>query len=573
MAIASAHAPVRIFSRLSYSPSPPTRTPNTEHLLFRRTTHLRTQNRRSPRQKAKHRPSDTFQPLLSSVSRLLDRIRGDDINLEILGIAVPAMLALAADPIALLVDTAFVGHLGSAELAAIGVSVSVFNLVSKLFNIPLLNVTTSFVAAQQALEPRPGDKDFAGGIESLQLEPNGEVDGESRKSLPSVSTSLALAAAVGILESIGLIFGLRTLMDFMGIAVDSPMRLPAEQFLTLRAFGAPAIVLTLAAQGTFRGFKDTKTPLYAVCKYYLLFTSYFVDAIFITEQHLQSSCISGAGNLLNAILDPILIFLLGLGIGGAAIATVTSEYVYLIAGILLWKLNEKVILSANINGEGMSQYLKSVGLLVGRTIAVLITMTISTSLAAQEGPVPMAGHQICLQVWLAVSLLNDALALAGQALLASEYTVKNYKQARIIVYRVLQIGTTTGIALSVLLFFGFEPFSTLFTTDFAVLQIARSGVLFVTISQPINALAFVIDGLYYGVSDFSYAAYSMVFIGLISSAFLLVVSPVFGLAGVWAGLVLFMSLRAIAGIWRLQTRGGPWKILWSDTEIGSIKES
>ncbi|XP_042385021.1 protein DETOXIFICATION 44, chloroplastic-like isoform X1 [Zingiber officinale] len=543
MAIASAHAPVRIFSRLSYSPSPPTRTPNTEHLLFRRTTHLRTQNRRSPRQKAKHRPSDTFQPLLSSVSRLLDRIRGDDINLEILGIAVPAMLALAADPIALLVDTAFVGHLGSAELAAIGVSVSVFNLVSKLFNIPLLNVTTSFVAAQQALEPRPGDKDFAGGIESLQLEPNGEVDGESRKSLPSVSTSLALAAAVGILESIGLIFGLRTLMDFMGIAVDSPMRLPAEQFLTLRAFGAPAIVLTLAAQGTFRGFKDTKTPLYAVC----------------------------AGNLLNAILDPILIFLLGLGIGGAAIATVTSEY--LIAGILLWKLNEKVILSANINGEGMSQYLKSVGLLVGRTIAVLITMTISTSLAAQEGPVPMAGHQICLQVWLAVSLLNDALALAGQALLASEYTVKNYKQARIIVYRVLQIGTTTGIALSVLLFFGFEPFSTLFTTDFAVLQIARSGVLFVTISQPINALAFVIDGLYYGVSDFSYAAYSMVFIGLISSAFLLVVSPVFGLAGVWAGLVLFMSLRAIAGIWRLQTRGGPWKILWSDTEIGSIKES
>ncbi|XP_042377769.1 protein DETOXIFICATION 44, chloroplastic-like isoform X2 [Zingiber officinale] len=453
------------------------------------------------------------------------------------------MLALAADPIALLVDTAFVGHLGSAELAAIGVSVSVFNLVSKLFNIPLLNVTTSFVAAQQALEPRPGDKDFAGGIESLQLKPNGEVDGESRKSLPSVSTSLALAAAVGILESIGLIFGLRTLMDFMGIAVDSPMRLPAEQFLTLRAFGAPAIVLTLAAQGTFRGFKDTKTPLYAVC----------------------------AGNLLNAILDPILIFLLGLGIGGAAIATVTSEY--LIAGILLWKLNEKVILSANINGEGMSQYLKSVGLLVGRTIAVLITMTISTSLAAQEGPVPMAGHQICLQVWLAVSLLNDALALAGQALLASEYTVKNYKQARIIVYRVLQIGTTTGIALSVLLFFGFEPFSTLFTTDFAVLQIARSGVLFVTISQPINALAFVIDGLYYGVSDFSYAAYSMVFIGLISSAFLLVVSPVFGLAGVWAGLVLFMSLRAIAGIWRLQTRGGPWKILWSDTEIGSIKES
>lgn len=41
---------------------------------------------------------------------------------------------------------------GSAELAAIGVSVSLINLVSKLFNIPLLNVTTSFVAEQQALQ-------------------------------------------------------------------------------------------------------------------------------------------------------------------------------------------------------------------------------------------------------------------------------------------------------------------------------------------------------------------------------------------------------------------------------------
>ena len=47
------------------------------------------------------------------------------------------------------------------------------------------------------------------------------------------------------------------------------MRAPAEQFLALRAFGAPPIVVALAAQGSFRGFKDTKTPLYAVGKYYI----------------------------------------------------------------------------------------------------------------------------------------------------------------------------------------------------------------------------------------------------------------------------------------------------------------
>lgn len=44
---------------------------------------------------------------------------------------------------------------------------------------------------------------------------------------------------------------------------------------------------------------------------------------------------------------------------------------------------------------------------------------------------------------------------------------------------------------------------------FAISEIL-SHVQFVAGSQPVNALAFVIDGIYYGVSDFEYAAYSMV---------------------------------------------------------------
>lgn len=366
---------------------------------------------------------------------------------------------------------------------------------------------------------------------------------DDRKYLPAVSTSLALAAGIGVLEALALTLGSGSLMNFMGIPVDSPIRVPAEQFLTLRAYGAPAVVIALAAQGTFRGFMDTKTPLYAV----------------------------GAGNILNAILAPFLIFFLGLGIGGAAISTAVSEY--MIAFLLLWKLNEKVVLvSPSIVDGGVTRYLKSGGLLVGRTIASLLTMTLATSMAAREGPVSMAGHQICLQVWLAISLLNDALALAGQALLASEYTRGNYKQARLIVFRVLQIGTVTGMALAFVLFFGFGSFSSIFTTDTAVLDIARSGVLFVAASQPINAIAFVFDGLYYGVSDFAFSAYSMVFVGLISSTFLLIASPIFGLGGVWTGLFLFMSLRAAAGFWRLGSKSGPWEVVWSEREIEMIED-
>ncbi|XP_013629727.1 protein DETOXIFICATION 44, chloroplastic isoform X2 [Brassica napus] len=438
-----------------------------------------------------------------------------NIGMEIMSIALPAALALAADPITSLVDTAFVGHIGSAELAAVGVSVSVFNLVSKLFNVPLLNVTTSFVAEEQAIAAKD-DKDST----------------ETRKKvLPSVSTSLVLAAGVGIAEAIALSLGSDYLMDIMAIPFDSPMRIPAEQFLRLRAYGAPPIVVALAAQGAFRGFKDTTTPLYAV------------------------------GNVLNAILDPILIFVLGFGISGAAAATVISEY--LIAFILLWKLNENVVLlSPQIQVGRANQYLKSGGLLIGRTVALLVPFTLATSLVAQKGPTQMAGHQICLEIWLAVSLLTDALAIAAQSLLATSFSQGEYKQAREVLFGVLQVGLATGTGLAAVLFIGFEPFSSLFTTDSEVLKIALSGTLFVAGSQPVNAIAFVLDGLYYGVADFGFAAYAMVIAGFISSLVMLLAAPTYGLAGIWTGLFIFMALRLVAGAWRLGTRTGPWKMLW-----------
>lgn len=48
-------------------------------------------------------------------------------------------------------------YAGAVELAAVGVSTSVFNLVSKVFNVPLLNITTSFVAEEQALISKEED--------------------------------------------------------------------------------------------------------------------------------------------------------------------------------------------------------------------------------------------------------------------------------------------------------------------------------------------------------------------------------------------------------------------------------
>lgn len=53
-------------------------------------------------------------------------------------------------------------------------------------------------------------------------------------------------------------------------------------------------------------------------------------------------------------------------------------------------------------------------LLLARVIAATFCVTLAASMAARQGSTTMAAFQICLQIWLATSLLADGLAVAGQ---------------------------------------------------------------------------------------------------------------------------------------------------------------
>ncbi|PON78492.1 Multi antimicrobial extrusion protein [Trema orientale] len=461
------------------------------------------------------------------------RSNSPDVKREILMLSIPAFAGQALDPLAQLMETAYIGRLGSLELGSAGVSVNIFNYISKLFNIPLLSVATSFVAediAKNENNPSASEK------LSLEDSGNGRPFNEvaERKQLPSVSTALLLAVMIGIVEALALSFGSGLFLNIMGISSDSPMRVPAQHFLSLRALGAPAVVVSLALQGVFRGFKDTKTPVLCI----------------------------GIGNLLAVVLFPILMYSFQLGATGAALSTVMSQYI--ITFLMLWSLNKRaILLPPKMGSLQFRGYIKSGGFLLGRTLAVLTTMTLGTSMAARQGPVAMAAHQICIQVWLAVSLLVDALGASAQALTASYLSKGDHKTVKEIVHYVLKVGLLTGLSLSAILGVSFGSLASLFTKDAEVLGIVGTGVLFVSASQPLNALAYVFDGLHYGVSDFAYAARAMMVVGAISSAFLLYAPSFIGLPGVWLGLTLFMGLRVVAGFYRLLSKNGPWWFLHS----------
>ncbi|XP_031488413.1 protein DETOXIFICATION 42-like isoform X2 [Nymphaea colorata] len=480
--------------------------------------------------------------------------RMDELGIEIAQIAFPAALALTADPIASLVDTAFIGQIGPVELAAVGVAIAVFNQASRIAIFPLVSVTTSFVAEEDATCQVPTNEltnlELEKGIrkeeEMKELLPKVEAYKSScissidqkmkdeKRYYPSVSSALVIGGVLGILQATLLIIGAKPILNFMGVNSESPMLSPAQKYMTLRSLGAPAVLLSLASQGVFRGFRDTKTPLYATV----------------------------VGDAINIILDPILMFIFKLGVTGAAIAHISSQY--LIVCILLWKLSTQVqLLPTSIKELGFDRFLKSGFLLLARVIAVTFCVTLSASLAARQGAIPMAAFQICLQVWLATSLLADGLAIAGQAILAGAFAKGEHDKARIIASRVLQLGFVLGLILSIVLGVGLQFTSRLFTEDPRVMQLMHIGIPFVAVTQPINSMAFVFDGINFGASDFAYSAYSMVFVAILSIFVLLILSATYGFVGIWIGLTIYMALRMIAGFWRIGTARGPWSFLRS----------
>ncbi|ONL95120.1 multidrug and toxic compound extrusion3 [Zea mays] len=462
----------------------------------------------------------------------------DGLGSEVLRIAVPASLALAADPLASLVDTAFIGRLGSVEIAAVGVSIAIFNQVSKVCIYPLVSVTTSFVAEEDAIiskavrgnssqeedvekashvgfDPETSNLHASGMAECVNsciptecaADPSGRQGRCEKRYVPSVTSALIVGSILGLLQAVFLVLSARFVLNIMGVKSGSPMQGPAVRYLTIRSLGAPAVLLSLAMQGVFRGFKDTKTPLYATV----------------------------VGDAANIILDPILMFVCHMGVTGAAIAHVVSQY--MITLILLCRLVQRVhVIPPSIKSLKFGRFLgcgeiplesrariiistlrkeielfvsASGFLLLARVVAVTFCVTLAASLAARHGPTVMAGFQICCQLWLATSLLADGLAVAGQAVLASAFAKNDSKKVAAATSRVLQLSIVLGMGLTVVLGLAMRFGAGIFTSDVPVIQVIHRGIPFVAGTQTINSLAFVFDGINFGASDYRYSAYSM----------------------------------------------------------------
>lgn len=417
----------------------------------------------------------------------------------IAALAIPALGTLAIDPIVTVVDTAWVGRLGTVELASLAVAGAVFAAVFSVFNFIQVTITPLIAA-----EIGRGQLARAGAI---------------------ARGAVWIAAALGL--GLGLLFVLLSpaITSLFGSASD--VTAEATTYLQIRFLALPVLLIATVGHGVYRGHHDTRTPLYVAI----------------------------GMNLVNLVLDPILIFGLDMGVAGAAWATVVAQTIAAAWFLVLMFNRHRDRLGIGrkrvaFRSLPIGEVVQKGWPMIIRSLALLGAITATTVAAARIGTVDTAAHQIALQVWLFLAFVLDSYAIAAQAMVGTDIGRMDLVAARRVSNRLLALGLVTGISLSVLVAVTAGLLPALFGIENDVAE-ALSGIyVFVIILQPLTALVYVWDGIGIGAAEFRYLAGSMVIASLAAIVVLLLIGDT--LVGIWTSLAVLTGTRLVTLAWWYQ---------------------
>ena len=470
---------------------------------------------------------------------------------KILDLAIPAAGALLIDPLMTLVDTVFVGRFttmedgitssttaAAAPLSGMGSAAALLTFTFYLFNF-LCTTTTPLVALKRS-----------SGYESEAVTLGGQV--------------LSLSFILGFTLTTLLLIGRQPLLLLMGTGnTGMEANSYAIDFLTIRAFAAPAVLCMEASTGVLRGYLDTKTPIFVL---------FFA-------------------NVINLLLDILLIIILGMGPKGAAIATTTSEWISacLFLAILAGKIpspeylgrTEKPITSIVPVWE-IPPWREIQPLFVAssstffRALVLQASLASAAAMAARSGSdsfdavatASVAAHQIGIQLWLLCSFFCDSLAAASQGLIADALGRKDSHDVIDISKTIFLYSFCLGTSLALLLQIGTwtSLLLDLFTQNEATRAALTSILPLIVLAQPLNALVFAADGIIQGASEFPFQAKAMVVSGMTAVATFVLLealnpSDASSLVHVWSALLALQTMRGLTSLWKIVDGNGPIDLL------------
>ena len=370
-----------------------------------------------------------------------------------LAICIPAWISMMSDPLLSLMDTAFVGRVGSTELAALGACTSIFHLAFNAFRATT-TATTSLVASAES----PQDAK-----QVTQL-------------------SLGFGLILGLVVLVTLTQGGPWALERMGIPNTSTLYPPAIDYLTTRLWAAPAVLFLVVAEGTFRGYGNTKVSLMA------------------------SLVASG----INLVLDPLLMFQFGWGVKGAAAATALSQFAA--AMVFAYHLWIKKLLPskeehrlATVNRRKVIQTILGANLaMMAKQGSLLLGWAYATARATRLGTPHVAAHQVALSVWLVFALWLDGAAVAAQVLMGRHQKVQT--KVRSLTKYMMKVATVQGLVSTLIISLLGRVVPAIFTTDPLIREHLHHLMPHLAWQQILISFTLVVESLSVGSNQYTLLA-------------------------------------------------------------------
>jgi putative MATE family efflux protein len=416
---------------------------------------------------------------------------------RIVALAVPALGSLAVEPLYVLTDTAIVGRLGTVPLGGLAIASTVLNTLLWVCNV-LSFGTTSRVALLTGRGDHQGAKAVA-------------------------AQGLWLCVAIG-LPVAGLLAAfarpIATVLGGRGDVLEA-----AVTYLRISAIGLPFVLVALLGHGWFRGVSDTRTPVAVVV----------------------------VANVLNIGLELVFVYGFDWGIAGSAWGTVVAQV--LTAG---WFLGLGVARFAPPIWDEMRRLLAIGRDLFIRTAALMSVLILSTAVAARVSAPTLGGHQIALQIYTFLALVVDALAITGQAMVGTSLGASDVEGARVVAARLIRVGVVVGGVVGLLVMASAPFLPHVFSADAHVVRAATTALVLLGLFQVPAAVAFVLDGVLMGASDFRFLKWTTLAgaLAFLPFAAAVLVWHRLGIGMVWGGLLAWMVARAIVTLARFN--GGRW---------------
>lgn len=428
--------------------------------------------------------------------------RPADHRREVLALAIPAFATLVSEPLLLLADSAFIGHLGTAQLAGLGIAGNLIGIITGLC-LFLAYGTTATVSRRLGAGDRRGA--LTGGFDGIIL---------------GALLGLAIVAVLQLLA--------RPI-----IGLYQPPRevaAQAEIYLRIASLGFPFLLVMLASTGVLRGLQDTKTPLKV--------------AIGL--------------NFLNIALNFTFVYGLGLGIAGAALGTVISQLAA--AAILVG------VVTRGARREGAELHFRPGGILAAarsgvwlivRTAALQTSITATTVVATHLGPTSLAAHQVVNSLWLFLAFALDAIAIAAQAIIGRYLGSGDTASVRVLAAMMVRWGIWFGVILGVIFVLTRAWIPVIFTPDPAVREQVSQVLIVVALLLPLSGVVYVLDGVLIGAGDARYLALAGTVVTCAYLPFAIWVDLTDrSLTWLWAAYGVSMLGRGVA--LAIRTRGTTW---------------